>query len=241
MKLDTRAGSGKLADPLRAAGVTVEECVLPAGDMEIVGCGPEGRPVLVGIEYKTIEDATSCMRNGRFAEQLRAMRESFEVSWLVIEGRWSGWDSPEGISVKRGRWFHLPGRIGYQEVAAWTMTMAQVGGVLLWRTETEGETVAWLRALEKWWTAKEWEDHRAHTAIYTPPFSTGYAQIVEPTLVQRVAAVLPHIGSVKAHRVAKFFRSVREMVAAPAAEWVRIEGVGKKSAADIVAALEEEK
>ena len=241
MRLDIRAGSGKLAEPLRAAGITVEECMLPAGDMEIVGLGPGGRPVLVGVEYKTIEDATSCMRNGRFAEQLRAMRESFEVSWLVIEGRMAGWDSPEGISVKRGRWFHLPGRIGYQEVAAWTMTMAQVGGVLLWRTETEDETVRWLRALEMWWTAKEWEDHRAHTAIYTPPFSIGYAQIVEPTLVQRVAAVLPHIGSVKAHRVAKFFRSVREMVAAPASEWTRIEGVGKKSAADIVAALEEER
>ena len=86
MKVDTRAGSERLIDPLRTLGVLVEPGILPAGDVEFLGNGPEGRPMLVGVEHKTVEDAVACMRNGRFAEQARAMREYFDVSWLCVEG-----------------------------------------------------------------------------------------------------------------------------------------------------------
>ena len=237
MRIDTRAGSKELIAPLKRAGVCVEACVLPAGDVEILGNGPEGRPVLVGIEHKSVEDAAQCMRNGRFAEQLRKMRESFEVSWLLVEGRIGGVGGKEGIATRRGeKWFTLPGRITYQEFAAWLQTMCQAGGVLLWRTETQAESVLWLRALEMWWTVKEFEQHRAHLDYYQPPLITNPFE--PPTLALRVAACLPHIGGVKAQRVAEPFGSVKQIVLASAEDLAQVKGVGKKVAVDIVAALE---
>ena len=239
MKVDPRAGSKDLITPLRNLGVLVESEYLPAGDVEILGKGPRGRPVLIGVEHKQFEDAIACMRNGRFADQLRGMRESYEISWLLIEGRIGGIGAKEGIAVRRGeRWFPLPGRVTYQELAAWLQTMCQAGGVLLWRTETQAESVAWLRALEMWWTVKEYEEHRAHLDYYHPPLLANPFE--PPSLALKVAACLPHIGGVKAERVAGHFRSVKKIVLASKADWVHIESVGKKTAADIVAAIEKE-
>lgn len=240
MRVDTRAGSKDLIEPLRAAGVTVEEAVLPAGDIEIVGCGPGDRPRLIGIEYKSIEDVAACVRNGRFAEQLRRMRESYEVSWLLIEGRWRGLGK-DGLYVRRHeKWFQIPSRVSYQEVSAWTFTMAQCGGTLLWRTESQAESVAWLRTLELWWTAKSLEEHRAHLDWYTPPTPVNPFG-GEPSLTQKWAIELPGIGAGKAKVVADHFASAKEMACAEPSEWLKLKGVGKKMAAAIVKAIGEKK
>ena len=241
MRIDTRAGSKEFIEPLRAMGVEVEEAILPAGDVEIVGNGPGGTPKLVGVELKTIEDVAACVRSGRFAEQQRRMKESFEVSWLLIEGRWRG--DPKGLAVERGpahRWFVIPGHITHQEIVAWSLTMAQCGGTLLWRTESRAESVAWLRALELWWTAKEWEDHRAHLDWYSPPLNHNPFE-GEPSLAHKWAAELPGVGDKKARGVAKRFGSAYLLANATEAELVEVEGVGKKLAKGIVAAIRETK
>jgi hypothetical protein len=98
--------------------------------------------------------------------------------------------------------------------------------------------VQWLRSLELWWTAKEWESHRAHLDWYVPP--AGGNPFEQPRLVQKVAAVLPGIGTVRAGAVAKHFRSVRNMCCNSQSEWATIPGVGKKIAAAVVRAIEEE-
>lgn len=237
MRVDTRAGSKDYITPLRNLGVSVSPEILAAGDFEILGSGPGGHPTLVGVEIKSVEDAVQCMRNGRFAAQLRGMRESFEVSWLLIEGRVLAGE--KGMSVRRGeRWYTIPGRVGYQEFAAWTQSMCQAGGVLLWRTETQAESVLWLRALELWWTTKEYEQHRAHLDYYQPPIVGN--PFAEPSLALRVAACLPHIGGVKAERAAKHFGSVKKIVLASAEDWTYIKGIGGRVAADVVAAIEKE-
>jgi ERCC4-type nuclease len=110
--------------------------------------------------------------------------------------------------------------------------------VLLYRTEDIAESVAWLRSLELWWTAKEWEEHRAHMELYTPPLDSN--PFDPPTLACRVAAVLPHIGSVKAERVAHHFGSVRKMVDATPEEWQAVRGIGKGISKKLVEALEAE-
>jgi len=214
-------------------GVEVESAFLPAGDVEIVGNGSEG-PVLVGIEHKTWEDAIQCMRNGRFAEQARGMRDYYQVRWLMLEGRIRCVDGL--VEVWRGtKWFKLPGRIRYSELVAWLATMTQIGGMLLWRSENRDESVAWLKGMNTWWTTREWADHRSHMDFYEPPSGNPF---LEPNLAVRVAATLPGIGMVKAERVAKHFGTARKIMLASEDEWMYIEGVGKKSAAKIVNAVE---
>lgn len=237
MRVDNRAGSNLYPPYLKGLGVEVDEVMLPAGDFEIVGNGPGGRPTLVGVEMKTLEDAVACMRNGRFAEQLQAMAEYFDVRWLCVEGEMAT-DTSGFLKVKRGTsWFELPGKVRYQELASWLLTMVQAGGVLLQRTRDKEESARWLRSLDVWWTAKEWEQHRAHLDWYTPP---GVGNPFKPVrLVTKAAALLPHIGVGKAERVADKFGSVKKMACASKEEWATIPGVGKKIAGAVVKAIEE--
>ena len=209
MRVDSRAGSQELTVPLRKWGITVEECILPAGDVEIIGNGPGGRPLLVGIEVKKLPDLFQCIRNGRFADQLRGMKSTYEVNWLLIEGRWAGFEPRTDIVIRQGeRWYSIPGRVTYQEATSWILTMCNAAGVLVWRTESQEESVAWLRAHELWWTSKEYEQHRAHLGFYCPPVLPT-DPFSEPSLVQKVATILPGIGGKKAVGAAEFFGSVR--------------------------------
>lgn len=238
MKVDSRAGSKELIEPLSMAGVTVEECILPSGDVEILGSGPGGKPYFVGVEHKTVEDALQSMRNGRAAEQLTAMKGNYNVSWLLIEGRC---DERNGrLHVLHGtKWFEVPGHFTQRELDSWMMTVAHKLGVLCWRTEDKAETVRWLKELEHWWTAKGFDEHRAHLAIYTPEVTGNPFE--RPTRCQRAAlAMLPGIGQIKAKRASDHFKTVKAMVNAPAEEWQKIDGIGKTIAAKIVASMDEE-
>ena len=234
MRVDPRAGSKELVAPLRHMGVEVEELLI-AADVEIIGLGTDG-VTLVGVEYKTFEDVVQCVRNGRFADQLRRMRASYHVSWLLVEGRVRV--DGRHLQVRRGeKWFTLPGGVTYQEMAAWLDTMVMCGGVLVWRTEDRAESVRWLRTLEMWWQ-KDWSCHSAHTDWYTPPLAGGNPFDGGPSLAQRWAHELPGIGGKKAVEVAKHFGSAKKLACASQEEWSSIPLVGKKGAAAVVAAIE---
>ena len=131
MRIDSSAGSKDLIEPLKRAGVPVEAATLQFGDVEIIGRGPEGRPVTVGVELKRLSDAFQCLRDGRFAAQLRGMRETYEVSWLLLEGRFQK-DKRGHLQVfSKNRWQKAHGAVTYQEFAAWLQTMMMRGGALL--------------------------------------------------------------------------------------------------------------
>lgn len=242
LRLDRRAGSAELEGPLRAAGLRPEMDTLPAGDVEVHGRGPGGRPLLVGVEFKLVRDVMECVRTGRFAEQLRGMRGRYEISWLLIEGEWR--IEGELVEVReRGGWKER-GRYTYQEVAAWVLTMAQRGGVMLWRTRDRVESVAWLRAMFWWWTSKDFEEHRAHLAWYTPPYTAEHPFAEEPSVAQKVAAALLSRGpavDVNAERAkaaaAHFGDSVAAMLGADEKAWREVDGIGPKLARRVVEAV----
>lgn len=231
MRVDTRAGSKDYIEPLRRRGVTVEAAWLEAGDMEIIGQGPDG-PIMVGVEHKKIPDLIQCIRNGRFADQLRKMREYYGVSWLLLEGR---------MSVRRGKlhirkghvWKAHQGDVSLPEIFGYISTVCHAGGILLMRTEDQTETVEWLRSLNNWWSLKKWEQHRAHLDFYKPE-QIGGNPLLPPTLVQKVASMLPGLGSARAYAVSQQFDTVREMMQATATEWEAVDGIGKKGAANLV-------
>lgn len=237
MRIDTRAGSSDLIAPLTKAGVPVEPAILPAGDVEIMGRGPDGRIVPVLVEYKKLPDVLQCMRDGRFAEQLRGMQESAEINWLLIEGRLRKHKWKDILEVQHGSRWRSDGKYRMQEFQSWLQTMVMRGGVLLWRTETFAETCAWLRSLHIWWTAREFESHRAHHDYYRPETLGGVSPFEPPSLVQKVAAVLPGIGVTRAAEVAKKFKTVAEMACAAEEDWLTIKGIGKKGAKNLVGAI----
>lgn len=219
-------------------------CMLPAGDIEIMGRGPGGRPLPVIVEYKKLPDLLQCERDGRFAQQLRRMRERYEVCWLLVEGEWRLTPAGNLEIRERGGWRER-GRHSFQEVVAWLLTMVQAGGALLWHTRDQAETVQWLRTLYWWWTAKDLEEHRAHLAWYTPPFVPANPYDGEaPSVAQKVAAALLGTGpSVdvnmeRAKASATHFKgSVASMLHAGEQEWRRVPGIGPKLARKVVEGL----
>lgn len=228
---------------MRVAGVPVEMDRMPAGDVEIIGRGPEGRPLLVGVEFKLIPDMLTCVRDGRFAEQARKMKGRYEVGWLLIEGEWRL--EGDGVEVMERRGYRARGAYTYQEAASWIFTMAQRAGVLMWRTRDRAETVAWLRALYWWWTAKDFEEHRAHLDWYRPPYTPTHPFEAEPSMVQKVAAALlstgptVDVGGERARAAAGAFPSVRAMVEADEKTWRGVDGIGAKIAKRVVGAIDE--
>ena len=242
LRLDPRDGSKELKVPLLNAGLTVEVGTLPAGDVEITGRGPGGRPLLVGVEYKQVRDMLTCVRDGRFAEQLRKMKARHEVRWLLVEGEWR--ETEAGLlEVRERKGFKERGRFTAQEVVAWLLTMTQCGGVLPWFTHDQDESVAWLRALYWWWTSKDYEKHRAHLDWYTPPYAPPNPFEDEPGVVQKVAAALlaqgvtVDVNSERARAAGKHFATVRAMVDADESVWRGVEGIGPKTAKRVVGVL----
>jgi ERCC4-type nuclease len=240
VRLDKRAGSADLLDSMVRAGVPVELDLLPYGDIEITGRGPAGRPLIVLTEYKKLHDVLACVRDGRFAEQLRGMRTRGEVNWLLIEGEWR--IGPGGaLEVRERRGWETRAGHTYQEVVSWLLTMTQRAGVLLHHTATEQESVAWLRSLYWWWTSKDFEDHQAHLDWYKPPYTAENPfDLKGPSVVQKVAAALlaqgatVDVGGERAKAVAAHFGTVRAMLDATALDWQAVPGIGPKIAKKLV-------
>ena len=214
---------------------------LAYGDVAFLGNGPGGRPVTVGIEYKTVSDALACVIDGRFAgHQLPGLHQSYEAVFLLLEGDTRP-DPQDGVlKVRHQRGFWYSGKIGtrvfmYRELDHWLMTLSLRAGVRVLRTSDIDGSAQTVIDLFSWFTGKEWEDHRSHMAL-TDAFRND-VDLVKPGLVRRVSKELPSIGWDRSRAVAKRFRSVFEMCMADEADWSQLEGIGKTPAAAVVRAI----
>jgi hypothetical protein len=228
MRVDTRAGSKDYIVPLQSAGVPAEGAHLVAGDFEIIGRGLNGRPTLVGVEVKKWPDLLQCLRDGRFADQQKKMKAAYEVRWLLVEGEWEVrgrdiWLRSEGS----GRWRKADGGHTVQEVTAWLFTQVMCGGTLYWPSPSRSYSVGWLRSLWLWWTAKDFEEHRAHLDWYVPP-ALGGNWISGPPPVQVVGRVLPGVGTHLCAMLSEEFTTPEEMMTLDEKRWCGVDGVGKK-------------
>jgi len=211
---------------------------LEFGDASFIGNGPNGEPILVGIERKAIGDLLNSITSGRFAgHQLPGLVNSYSVVYLIVEGIYR----PGGtglLEVRQGsRWGPLDRgnrRWMYSDIECWTTTIEQKAGVRIRRTSGMTETAAMIVALYRWWSSKDYEDHKAHMTMHKP---AEVATLRKASIVRVIAAELPGIGWVKSEAVAKKFRTVVDMVEADVKDWMTIDGIGKTMAERIGKAL----
>jgi len=107
--VDTQHGpghSGDLAPLLRRylvpASLVVDQH-LDHGDVLVVGNGPNGSALRIGIEVKRVGDVLLCMEDGRFGGlggQLEGMHQDYDLSWLVVEDELRP-DVDSGVLMKR--------------------------------------------------------------------------------------------------------------------------------------------
>jgi len=240
LQLDRRVGSGELYTSL-SRHLTVELVTLPAADMAILGRGVDEAPVLVGIERKRISDLLQSVSSGRLvAGQLPELARQYHECWLLVEGGFLV--SESGVLLRPGRQGqHTPYRLGRKQylardLFAFLLTLEHCAGIRVQHTRDAEESVQWLVALYRWWTAKAFDEHRAHLRMDR---ARDAVMLREFTLVERMAAELPGIGMDRALAVGEAFQTPLQMICASEQEWRAIPGIGKTLAAGIVRALQE--
>lgn len=239
--IDERQGSAELEPLFRSKGVEVAVDHLEFADFAFEGNGPEGR-CMVGVERKRLLDLINSMSTGRLtAHQIPGMLEAYQFSYLVVEGIFRA-DARDGLleTMRQGQW--VPVVIGsrrfmYREINNFLTSIDTMSPVRLRRSGNTQETVQIVSDLYAWFNNKRWRDHHTFDAVYKAQEGRVPLEIRKPSLVRRVAAELPGVGIGKARSVEQHFGCVQSMVDASVGDWIKIDGIGAKTAERIVCAI----
>jgi ERCC4-type nuclease len=224
--VDYRAGSKELITPLQKLGISVEETTLEFGDLMWEGRGEKGEPVLVGIEFKKLEELVQAIRTERLqGHQLVGMRETYRYSYLFIEGRLM-FDSRTGLLQKayksRFARMPMPGSMTASELMKRVHVLHLAGGLTPWWSEDRTNTLHAIAALYRTWTDKDLDKHKSHIAAYEAP------SIRPVNGLRRTLKTFPDVG-MKASLAAQLkFGSLREAVNAPVEAWASLEVLDDK-------------
>lgn len=246
--VDSRAGSQDLLPGLLARSLPASMCQLEYGDVSLLGNGPTGI-VGVGIEYKRVSDAVTCMTGGRFAgHQLPGMLQCYQQSWLLIEGvtRCGTGNGSEGVlqvqAWPEGWKDYRQGNryIMWRDYQHWLMSLQQMTGLRVAHVANRNEAVAWLAALYSWWQ-KEWEQHKSVGAIYMPQPDGEHGGVLSACVQPRAslsrlwAMQLPGIGQERSRKVELVFPRPIDLANATEEQWRIV--VGKQTAIKVVEAI----
>jgi ERCC4-type nuclease len=247
--IDPRAGSAQLAPLLRQRGVPVDVGMLTFGDASIMGSGPGGSPVSVGVEVKALGDVLACIQDARFAgHQLPGLCQSYDQIWLLVVGvfRARARDGVLEYQQQRGKgegyWKDAShGRrrsLLWHDLAMWLLSMQIKSGLRLAIVDDYDQAANWLSVLHSWWS-RGWDDHSSHLAMHDAMRDQLFdrALLTRPSITRMIAAQLPNVGRAKSADVAAKFKSVKAMVEASEAEWQSIPGIGKEIAHKAYVAL----
>jgi ERCC4-type nuclease len=237
--IDRRIGSGDLINLLPRGLAQLD--TLPFGDCAFIGNGPSNQPLRIGIEIKALSDACASMRSGRFGgHQLPGLLRDYDKVYVILEGMFRVGQSGELQTHAKGVWQTAQWGYDaymYRELDGWINTITNVAGVIVKRTLTRTETAAVILNLYRWWTSKDFEQHRSHVGID----NSGRPQLIKPGVLRRVAAQLPGIGWERSIAVAETFTNVHTLANASIDDWRKIKGIGKVLARRVYAVIRGEK
>lgn len=225
--VDYRAGSHELVDPLKLAGLPVEETTLPAGDVAFTGRGERGKELLIGVEYKKLSELVTSLRDERLqGHQLPEMAKAgYDHTWLLIEGELL-YDNV-GKLQRRVKWPKkgfkpLPGGMTVGELFKRINVLHLCGGLNPWWTQDRRQTVTWLEILYRTWTDKALDEHKSHLGVYHAP------TLVPVSPERRTLMTLPRVGFRVSGAVLARFGSIQRAFLAPPEDWAAIETLDDK-------------
>jgi ERCC4-type nuclease len=232
-------------------------------DALVVGNGPGNRSLLIAVELKDIRDLLSSARTGRLQSategQLPAMLADYDQSWLCWYGaiRWGedgNLEAPVGKGpggqCMWGPFTHNGSRDGKaitNDYLDGLLLAVAAMGVLVHRVHNERQAARWLGALHRYWT-KGWDEHGfTRTFNQAPRFPQtvtieGLGAEESRRVLARARRVFdryPGLGMERALAAAQHFGSVREMANASEKDWMKVPGIGKVLAPQIVKGFNE--
>lgn len=219
--VDYRAGSHELVEPLRAAGLTVTETTLPAGDIAFEGRGAKGASVLIGIEYKKLPDLIQSIRTERLqGHQLPEMKKAgYDHSWLLVEGELL-YDR-KGKLQRRTKWPKrelkpMVGGMTVGELLKRLFVLHLCGGLNPLWTQNRRETVTQIQCLYNTWNDCDLDQHKSHMGIYVAP------TLIPLSPEASFLTGLPDVGPRVAKAAVAQFGSVGRALMARPEEWAEL-------------------
>lgn len=233
--VDAAVGSKELCPIIKTHGGECEVSSLPYADACFEGKGPDGT-IAVGLERKTIHDMLRCIEDARYTGHQRiGMKNMYDVSVLIIEGHWKPHNENgmlmEGYHNGVNYGYCKPGgrRVMYNKLYRYLISVA-LSGVIITYTRDIGHTafniVEWFHYFQK-----AWEGHTSLLEMQKIAIPTLNAK---PTLVRKWAADLEGIGVKMSGLAEREFRTPLKLATAEEQDWLRIPGVGVKTAQAIV-------
>lgn len=223
--VDHRTGSRELLTGIRQLGCDAETVVNLPTDFQWDGTAENGW-ALVGCERKTITDLLDSVRSGRLAGgQVGRAIDTYDFYYLIIEGPWR---RAEGGGLEIGFPWHQPkGQFKYAEISHFLNRLRVFGGVHVWRTFDEDETVATLVDLHNEWQ-QPYAERVGKRVIYAPAprpprEGKGFFQS-EATPVQKWLYQLPGMGDKKTFELAPRFARPADLV--HFTSWQDLPGIG---------------
>lgn len=220
-------------------------------DVLMTGHGPRG-PILVAVEVKSLRDLIQSADTGRLqAEgegQLQTMLTDYDQSWLLWYGtvrcgsdgnlEEPGGSGPNGRCLWRP--FTKNGSNGGKplpcEYLDSTLIAVAAMGVHVHHVSNEKQVARWLASLYRYWS-KPHEDHKfTHTFNAAPRFPNVIPGVTPQELkrARRVFDRYTGLGMERALAAARYFPSVRAMATADVKEWMKVPGIGKVIAGQMV-------
>lgn len=251
--VDTSIGSRELMDKIRALGYPCDRQKMPFSDAYFEGYGPEGL-VGIGIERKRIQDMLDCIDSGRFTGHQRVgMKQTCRFSFLILEGYWK--PNPhtgmllEGRYGKDGKFFWSEDRpngmrpVPYAKLRRYLISLG-LGGVIVSYTRDVDHTAYDICEIYQWFQ-KSWRKHTALLAMhlgapweYANEESRSLMSLPvlagKPPLVRRWAKELSGIGVKLSEDAARVFNTPLKLATGDESQWLKVPGVGIKTATDIV-------
>lgn len=244
--VDDRAGSKDLLDIACMEGhcesarldfdVDGSGKLVACGDAMLVGNGPGGSSITIGVELKSLSDVLTSISTGRLGgTQIPRMLKVYDCVFLLIFGQYRPGPSNH-LQVRKGKlwknfrigrhpvpWSYLEGFfLTAQMIATFASKPLFVKNVYDLR-----EAATWLTVLDHW-LEKSWDKHRG-LSVFDKSREVAPPPDADPVEVQiaRQASQLPVIDWVRGWEAARHFDSVADMIAASVSEWQEVHGIGK--------------
>lgn len=226
-------GSKELLPLIQKIGVKCELTGLPYGDFAFDGNGPGG-PISIGVERKTLHYMLHCIDDSRYSShQLPGMRSLYSASYLILEGVWKAHE--QGFLMEgypNGTYGHCKYRgrpVMYSKLRRYLFSVGAAGVNILYSRDMF-QTAYDICELYHYYQ-KRWEDH---TSLIGTQELAIPSLLHKPSLLREWAARLPGVGVKLSMEAERVFSSAGKMAASEENAWLRIPGVGVKTARQIV-------
>lgn len=232
--VDQRKGSIELLPHLQRLNLAAEASSLEFGDVCFEGKGPAGT-LTIGIERKTLHDMLACIEDARYAGHQRpGMKQLYDISILLLEGHWRPHD-PDGFlmegfngGVTWGYCKHRSQRTMHSKLYRYLISV-QLSGVFVIHSR---DLIHSAHVIGEWfhYFQKRWEDHTSMMEVQKVNIPSLFAK---PPLVKKWANDLEGIGVKMGDLAARHFKTPIRLATADELEWLKIPGIGVRTAQDI--------